>query len=271
MSSQAWFWVGAAVVVIHAALILVRTIWLADLFYSSGVLTVLIGLAPTLVCVGATLLVRQRRARKWLSLLWLLPSVFAFGGGGISSLVVTVGAACLTGWWLTLRGRPGLGYLGLLVTTLLHFGLTILWFLTEAPWSLPDQAQYLGEVGIVGVAVVAGCWFGAIPAFERARQRRIQRREQRLAMQQALQSDGAASYPAAATTNGFAIASLCCGLLGFSLLAVIFGHVARSQIARFGQSGSGLATAGLVLGYIGMLAGLVAAIYLFNVADQGFW
>jgi hypothetical protein len=33
-------------------------------------------------------------------------------------------------------------------------------------------------------------------------------------------------------------------------LAIVFGHMARKQIARTGEGGRGLATAGLVIGYI---------------------
>jgi len=44
-----------------------------------------------------------------------------------------------------------------------------------------------------------------------------------------------------------------------SILAVIFGHVALSQIDKRGEDGRGMAIAGLVLGYIG-LAGLVVVI-----------
>ncbi|POM26328.1 hypothetical protein BTM25_07250 [Actinomadura rubteroloni] len=62
--------------------------------------------------------------------------------------------------------------------------------------------------------------------------------------------------PAVAPTNGMATASLVCGLIGFvacgltSILAIIFGHVAQSQIKRTGEGGSGMAVAGLILGYI---------------------
>jgi hypothetical protein len=56
--------------------------------------------------------------------------------------------------------------------------------------------------------------------------------------------------PPRPSTNGWAIASLVLGVLGGSLLAIVFGLVARSQIRRSGgrQSGLGLATAGIVLG-----------------------
>jgi uncharacterized protein DUF4190/uncharacterized protein DUF1707 len=59
-------------------------------------------------------------------------------------------------------------------------------------------------------------------------------------------------------TNGLAIASLVVGIVWMwwigSLLAVVFGHLALGQIARAegGQSGRGMAIAGLVLGYLGL-------------------
>jgi hypothetical protein len=64
------------------------------------------------------------------------------------------------------------------------------------------------------------------------------------------------AYQPAPSTNGLAVASLVASffwVLWFgSFLAVIFGHVALSQIKQSGgrQTGSGLAVAGLVLGYL---------------------
>ena len=64
--------------------------------------------------------------------------------------------------------------------------------------------------------------------------------------------------PPAAPTNGLAVASLVLGILWLgwlgSFLAVIFGHVASSQIkASDGvQQGQGLAVAGLTLGWVGL-------------------
>lgn len=60
------------------------------------------------------------------------------------------------------------------------------------------------------------------------------------------------------TTNGLAIASLALSVLWLywlgSILAVIFGHVARAQIrnSRGAQGGDGIAIAGLIIGYIGV-------------------
>lgn len=58
-----------------------------------------------------------------------------------------------------------------------------------------------------------------------------------------------------ARTNGFAIASLACGLGQFmvgpvgTIPAIVFGHIARNQIRRTGEQGAGLALAGLILGW----------------------
>lgn len=57
-------------------------------------------------------------------------------------------------------------------------------------------------------------------------------------------------------TNGMAIASMVLGILWIwwigSILALIFGYVARSQIRQRNESGGGMAIAGIVLGWIGV-------------------
>jgi len=59
------------------------------------------------------------------------------------------------------------------------------------------------------------------------------------------------------TTNGFAIASLVCSIVGIQILGWIFGGVALSQISRTGQKGRGLAIAGIVIGIAWALIGLM--------------
>ena len=94
---------------------------------------------------------------------------------------------------------------------------------------------------------------------------------------------GSPGYPAQGTswatpprTNGLAVASLvcaCAGIIPFlfglpSLLAIIFGFVARSQIkkARGAQSGAGLALAGIIVGFC--LIGLfLLAVVLVAILD----
>ncbi|MET0494007.1 MAG: DUF4190 domain-containing protein [Actinoplanes sp.] len=55
--------------------------------------------------------------------------------------------------------------------------------------------------------------------------------------------------PSAAPTNTMAILSLVFAFV-FPPAAIVMGHVAKKQIRQTGESGEGLATAGLWLGYI---------------------
>jgi uncharacterized membrane protein len=64
-----------------------------------------------------------------------------------------------------------------------------------------------------------------------------------------------ATVPSVGRTNGYAIASVACGLGQFvagplaTIPAIVFGHMARNQIRRTGEQGAGLALAGLILGW----------------------
>lgn len=77
--------------------------------------------------------------------------------------------------------------------------------------------------------------------------------------------------PPSVGTNGLAIASLVCSLVGpftcglTTIVGVILGHVALSQIKRSGQEGRAMAIAGLVIGYLS----LVAAVLLVVLAVVG--
>lgn len=89
----------------------------------------------------------------------------------------------------------------------------------------------------------------------------------------------------AGPTNGSAVASLVLGIVGLtgfpvipSILALVFGYRARREIAQAAgtQSGLGLAKAGIVLGWIGVVLAvlvilLVIAVFVvsvnFNVED----
>ncbi len=72
--------------------------------------------------------------------------------------------------------------------------------------------------------------------------------------------------------NGMATASMVLGIIGIvfcgftSVLAIIFGHVAQSQIKRTGEGGAGMATAGLVMGYI--VTAIWALVWIFYL---GLW
>jgi hypothetical protein len=76
----------------------------------------------------------------------------------------------------------------------------------------------------------------------------------------------AAGMAPVARTNGYAIASLACGLGQFALgplatiPAIVFGHLAMSRIRRTGEQGAGLAIAGLVLGWGAMILAVIVAV-----------
>ncbi len=83
------------------------------------------------------------------------------------------------------------------------------------------------------------------------------------------------TYAPVRSTNGFAIASMVLGILWLwwigSILALVFGYIARSQIKERSEGGNGMAIAGIVLGWIGVasLAGMVLLIAL-GSANSGY-
>ena len=80
--------------------------------------------------------------------------------------------------------------------------------------------------------------------------------------------------PQQTKVNGFSIAALVLGIVWIywigSLLAVIFGHVALSQIKKADgrQTGRGMAIAGLVLGYIGIATFVVFFGFVFIFSTE---
>jgi Domain of unknown function (DUF4190) len=70
--------------------------------------------------------------------------------------------------------------------------------------------------------------------------------------------------PASARTNGMAVASMVLGILWLwwlgSILALVFGYVAKRQISERGEGGGGMATAEIVLGWIGV--GILAVLFV---------
>jgi hypothetical protein len=77
-------------------------------------------------------------------------------------------------------------------------------------------------------------------------------------------------------TNGMAIASLVLGIIWLywigSVLAVIFGHIALSQLNKSDgrQGGRGLAIAGLVLGYLGVAIFVLFIVVLASFGETEF-
>ena len=76
------------------------------------------------------------------------------------------------------------------------------------------------------------------------------------------------------TTSSLAVTSLVAGLLGLTLapllgtlVAIITGHMARSEIRRSGGrlDGDGMAVAGLVLGWVAVAFWLLGLMFVFLV------
>lgn len=78
-------------------------------------------------------------------------------------------------------------------------------------------------------------------------------------------------YPPARSTNGMAIASMVLGIVWVywigSILALIFGYLALSEIRKSKQAGEGMAIAGIVLGWVGVG---ILVIVLLMIATRGF-
>ena len=86
-------------------------------------------------------------------------------------------------------------------------------------------------------------------------------------------------YPVAPPTSGLAIASMVCGIVGiltcyvhaiFGIPAVICGHMALTAIRNspVPMSGRGMAIAGLVTGYLGIVFSICTVIFFVVVFSQ---
>ncbi|HEY6792741.1 MAG TPA: DUF1707 and DUF4190 domain-containing protein [Trebonia sp.] len=80
-----------------------------------------------------------------------------------------------------------------------------------------------------------------------------------------------AGYPphtARPAVDSMAIAALACGIGGFftmgltAIPAIVLGHMARRQARQTGQRGDGIALGALTLGWIGLIAAIIAAVII---------
>ena len=81
-----------------------------------------------------------------------------------------------------------------------------------------------------------------------------------------------------AAPDGNAIASLILGILDVTMLpfiggilAVIFGHISTRDAYRRGEHGSAIATAGVILGWIGVAAFAVLAVFFGIFTVMPWW
>lgn len=74
---------------------------------------------------------------------------------------------------------------------------------------------------------------------------------------------------AAPPTDGVAIASFVCGLLGLAIVPIILGHLALGRIRRDRTQGTAFAVIGLVLGYLTLSVYLIFVVILIVAAFGG--
>lgn len=75
-----------------------------------------------------------------------------------------------------------------------------------------------------------------------------------------------------APTNALAIAALASSLFGIALLGIILGHMALNKIKATGESGRGMAIAGLTLGYLVTAVSIVIFAWAFapDLSSSGY-
>lgn len=76
-------------------------------------------------------------------------------------------------------------------------------------------------------------------------------------------------YATGPKTNVLAIVSLVASILSFSIVGVITGHIALSQIKKRAEGGRGLAIAGLIVGYLGCLGWIILWVSIIGLSIWG--
>ena len=214
----------------------------------------------TVLVVAFPLLLRQlparlqRQAMPFMVLAGLMALGAGLVGGSRVALLLLVNASVLyVMGWLTLRGRtPKLMLVALSTPVLYGLGVVASEVVAQQPGRRilgyspfgASVAWMLVEALLVGVLPIC------VPVLVASL---LSRRRQPVTAVQDVPEGGSGISPTP-RPNLFAVASLVLGLTAGSLFAVIFGHVARSQIRRSKETGSGFAAAGLVLGYLGVFA-----------------
>ena len=198
----------------------------------------------------------------------------------LTFVIDLVTAALMLGWWITLRGRSGPAYLSLIAAGVAYGVIDVVWgFVAQAvnPADPFPPAANLVFVSLGAAVLAGGAWMAARlsrdqpsirPGFAQPAHLQSPYVQPEYVQpphpQPAYAQPGypQPGYPQPGRTNGMAIASLVFGVIGGGVLAVVFGHIARSQIHRTGQAGAGLALAGLVLGYVGVLGAFITIVMM---------
>jgi hypothetical protein len=224
--------------------------------------------------VAVPLLLRQipqrleQQARPFLVLAGLAALGAGIVGGTRIGVVLLVNASVLyVIGWLRLRDRsPKLLLLALATPVLYWLGAVACGLLARQPsrrfpgYSASGQWTWWVFVAALLLGVLPVCVPVLVASW-------LSRRHPSDAAIDGVPLEGSEAAPAPGL-NPFAVASLVLAVTGGSLFAVVFGHMARSQIRRSKETGGGFATAGLVLGYLGVVT--TVAITLMGSVIVGF-
>lgn len=267
-----------AVLVIVIAVPIVEALVLFTVGYSAYQLMILLGLAAPVMAAIAAGVSGTTTGRKVGGIALaiaaavivlssvVLPGIRASGLDVIGPLVL----AMLFLSWAVARPLRGAGYAALPVIVVLSilFGLSpFLLYGLAGNWQV---AQLWSVVVIVLAAVI-------VPVVGVLLARTWSRMSERRARPRSAAPVSAAPSPPAGgdrsyRTNTTAILAFIFGFF-VSVVAVILGHIALSQIARTGEQGRGFAIAGLVLGYIGIAVGailVISQVMLFSSFSSGY-
>lgn len=239
-------------------------------------LIIVAALLPAIGWVAALVIIPSTGVRRGIAVPLVLLGAY---GGAMSIGIGGLGLVFAMLAWLILRGRPGLSYLVLIATpgalVITAIGMDYRFYDVRFIFSL------LALLLLVGLAWLARAIatkrrpvsFVKAPPVDReavehaARVAHVKQWEAAYAEAHGGHLPPAGFVPPMAAmptgetgkTNTLAILALVFGF-GGGLLGIIFGHMARAQIRRTGEQGWGLATVGLVLGYVGVVGLIVVGI-----------
>ena len=262
-----------AVLILSVAGIWYNAQWLGPVF--NGLLA--LGFASALVVAAASAGSRPVGSRVGAIALALSSGAVLLLSGfaqfGVASIAAPLTAYVAFLSWALIAGFRGWGYLGLLV--LLGSDIVI-WILSAVVTAITYSTNLFG-VSVAAALLLLALSVGALVLAVRLallwEQRHAARAPVVRSPYAAVSSSpvhagphpgaGLVAYPPvyyADRTNGLAVAAMILGILSFTVIPIILGHVALSQIARSGERGRGMAIAGVVLGWVWIA--LVLVIYL---------